>query len=411
MIRAFSQQHLIEDSTDWQKIIEENCKGIDLEALRNLPFSEREVLMAKYQSFFSQKYQNFFEFVNDFSKGEPEASARITCSRSALHWSDRSVDSHRNPFSLQLRVNVDVPIQHLLQLLQNRWKNKHQKVQNSVRLFALLLVGYSCLLIKAFVGMFTMLVLNFRDLGEAAPKTNCVLATIPLELLEGINTQNDQFLGLNKIVSVLENFKGESEAIKTNLMINMMNIRESKVDLSAQDTFTKIQTFASHNKGALLVELTSDKKALDPRGKSIKPIVITNFTDSVTSELKTEMEGYVQVLGLLVTSAKKGVEFGTSECVGNCRRRNRSSALELRNWNQRHYRSKGSLLETFRLVCDLFDDCDLLLLRGVILLHRNWCLRAIYFGGVNYRLFLPNQRQVPLFFLRHKFMCVSPERF
>lgn len=52
---------------------------------------------------------------------------------------------------------------------------------------------------------------------------------------------------------------------------------------------------------------------MDPKGKNIKPVAITNFTDYVTSELKTEMDGYVTSLGLLVKSAQKGIEFGKSE--------------------------------------------------------------------------------------------------
>lgn len=97
--------------------------------------------------------------------------------------------------------------------------------------------------------MFTMLVLSFRNLGESGPKTNCVLGSVPKELLDGINTANDQFMGLDNIVNVLENFKEESEAIPKNLMINLMNIKESFVDQKASDTLTKISTFASHYKG------------------------------------------------------------------------------------------------------------------------------------------------------------------
>lgn len=53
---------------DWKQIIERNCEGIDLEALRNLPYSERKILMEKYNSYFSNSYKSFFEFINDFSK-------------------------------------------------------------------------------------------------------------------------------------------------------------------------------------------------------------------------------------------------------------------------------------------------------------------------------------------------------
>lgn len=44
-------------------------------------------------------------------------------------------------------------------------------------------------------------------------------------------------------------------------------------------------------------------------------MAITNFTDTVTSDLKSEMDGYVGSLDLLIKSAQKGIEFGSSRPI------------------------------------------------------------------------------------------------
>jgi hypothetical protein len=97
--------------------------------------------------------------------------------------------------------------------------------------------------------MFGMLVFTAQKLNKSISKTNCILSTIPLELLEGVNAQNDQFLGLNQIVDVLTSFQEESATLETHLGINFLNIYEEKAFEKAQKILTKIQTFASQHKG------------------------------------------------------------------------------------------------------------------------------------------------------------------
>ena len=60
--------------------------------------------------------------------------------------------------------------------------------------------------------------------------------------------------------------------------------------------------------------LIIDKKAIDPTGKNIKPVAITNMTDYVSPDLKSEMEGYIESLNLLSASAQKGIDFSTGIC-------------------------------------------------------------------------------------------------
>ena len=99
--------------------------------------------------------------------------------------------------------------------------------------------------------MFVMLVFTSRKLTDSISKTNCILSTIPLELLEGVNEKKDQFLGLNQIVDVLTFFNEESSILESNLGINFLNIYEAKSEEKAKKTLTKIQTFASQNKGKI----------------------------------------------------------------------------------------------------------------------------------------------------------------
>jgi hypothetical protein len=100
--------------------------------------------------------------------------------------------------------------------------------------------------------MFGMLVYVSYNLQKSINKTNCVLSTIPLELLEGVNKENDQFLGLNYIVDFLNHFKDESTTLQSHLAINFLNMYEEKANETAEKTYTKIQTFASQNKGDFL---------------------------------------------------------------------------------------------------------------------------------------------------------------
>ena len=99
--------------------------------------------------------------------------------------------------------------------------------------------------------MFIMLVFTSRELNNSINQTNCILSTIPLELLNGINSDHDQFLGLNNIVDVLNFFKEESNTLESNLGINFLNVYEAKANDKAQKTFTKIQSFASKYKGRI----------------------------------------------------------------------------------------------------------------------------------------------------------------
>lgn len=86
------------------------------------------------------------------------------------------------------------------------------------------------------------------SLDKAVAKTNCTLATIPKELIDGINAPQDQFLGLANLHKVLSNFKDESESFKSELEINFLNISESGVDNSIKKTISTTQSFVSQNK-------------------------------------------------------------------------------------------------------------------------------------------------------------------
>ena len=96
--------------------------------------------------------------------------------------------------------------------------------------------------------MFTMLVLESTALNNSVDKTNCTLATIPKELIDGINAPSDQFLGLANLHSVLSNFKTESESLKSELEVNFLNISESGVDGFIQTAISTTQNFVSQNK-------------------------------------------------------------------------------------------------------------------------------------------------------------------
>lgn len=96
-----------------------------------------------------------------------------------------------------------------------------------------------------------MLVFESNALTKEIDQTNCTLATIPHELISGINAPGDQFLGLSRLYSVLAHFKEESEHMKTKLAINFMNIEQSSVDDQVVQTVRAVTNFASQNKSAL----------------------------------------------------------------------------------------------------------------------------------------------------------------
>ena len=94
-----------------------------------------------------------------------------------------------------------------------------------------------------------MLVFESRAINNSVAKTNCTLATIPKELISGVNSKNAQFLGLKNLYDVLYNFNEESGAISKTLVINFMNISDSRLDDLTDKTVKSIQSFASYNKG------------------------------------------------------------------------------------------------------------------------------------------------------------------
>jgi hypothetical protein len=94
-----------------------------------------------------------------------------------------------------------------------------------------------------------MLVFESRAINNSVNKTNCTLATIPKELISGVNSPNDQFLGLSNLYKVLYNFNEESSSISSNLFINFMNISDSRLDNSVDKTTKSLLSFASQNKG------------------------------------------------------------------------------------------------------------------------------------------------------------------
>lgn len=97
-----------------------------------------------------------------------------------------------------------------------------------------------------------MLVFESTALVKSIDKTNCTLAMIPKELITGVNSENDQFLGLANLHSVLINFKNESEFLGSQLQVNFMNISESGVDNDINDTIQSTQSFASQNKSIII---------------------------------------------------------------------------------------------------------------------------------------------------------------
>lgn len=88
-----------------------------------------------------------------------------------------------------------------------------------------------------------------RSMNKNLNQVNCTFATIPKEFLEGVNEEKFEYLGLNKMVTVLENFLSESDHIKNSLSTNFKNIIDSKVDQDGVDLINTTQTFASFNKG------------------------------------------------------------------------------------------------------------------------------------------------------------------
>jgi hypothetical protein len=99
--------------------------------------------------------------------------------------------------------------------------------------------------------MFGFLMYQSYLLVGVVKKTNCVLATLPQEMMNGINREKDQFMGLNNIVDLLNFFKEESPAITSQLGVNFSNISEAHLEALASRSFSKVRTFASQYKGNL----------------------------------------------------------------------------------------------------------------------------------------------------------------
>lgn len=234
-----------------------------------------------------------------------------------------------------------------------------------------------------------MLVFESNAINSEINKTNCTLATIPKEMISGVNSTKDQFLGLSNLHSVLSNFQEESEHMKTNLAINFTNIDQSMIDEKTLKTNRTINTFASQNKSSH--SITSDKKAIDPSGSNQKPIVIQNFTDYVTNDIQSEMSLFSTAMSKLVTSAKKGDSF-TKSSPSDPRRRNRASSAELLQRTRHFSECHSELHYQFHEPHFLLVPGHFLFLPVVAGVHRNWEFRLVHCGRVGDRLFLSSQR-------------------
>lgn len=218
-----------------------------------MTMAERETLMNKYQSVLSDNYIPLFKYVNDVSAGTrfPRVNLKV--------------------FDLYFGVLIPANVVGGLLLISfiSLWffmfnicfdccKIKGDMNTTKCRVCSGLLLFFTIgnlvfLVTSGFVAMFGLLVYQSYSLVGVVKKTNCVLATLPQELMNGINRDNDQFIGMNNIVELLNSFKDESHAITSQLSVNFSNISEAHLEALASRSFSKVRTFASQYKGEFTV--------------------------------------------------------------------------------------------------------------------------------------------------------------
>ena len=86
-------------------------------------------------------------------------------------------------------------------------------------------------------------------MSNSVNQTICTFSHMPKAILEGVSVKGQQFMGLESLISTLENFKNESPIIENQLPINFDNISDSKIDIQSELALDAAKTFSNKNKG------------------------------------------------------------------------------------------------------------------------------------------------------------------
>ena len=165
--------------------------------------------------------------------------------------------------------------------------------------------GSSLLFAVTSTALFVALFVFIGKLNTSMDKTSCGVATVPHDLLQGVQTSTINFIGFNNLTTLLTNFKGELGKL-TALSSDFDAIINRKADASTTAAYNSLATFSQNY---------NSSTTTDGKGQKTKPITVSSLGDHATAAIAIEFAAYNDVAVRLTAAASTGKNLSSSSQV------------------------------------------------------------------------------------------------
>lgn len=173
------------------------------------------------------------------------------------------------------------------------------RAQSSSATKANIYIIITLIFIVTSIALFIALIVFLVKLNTNRGATSCSLASVPKELLDGVNTPEQKFLGFNNLISILTSFKNELGNIST-LANDFDQIANKGLTTSSKAALNSLSTFSNTFK---------ERTTTDGTGAQAKPLTVTTLTDKVNDAISTEFAIYDEVATKITNAAVAGKQF------------------------------------------------------------------------------------------------------
>lgn len=158
---------------------------------------------------------------------------------------------------------------------------------------------FTFVFIVTFAALFIALLVFLGKLNTRKSETGCVLASIPKDLLDGVNTSGLSFIGFKQLSNILTRFKNDLTNLSS-VSADFDNIISQNLASASQTALASLPPFYNKYK---------DSKTSDGAGSSGKPLTIQSLTTGINDAIYAEFKIFDDVSTKITQAAQTGKQY------------------------------------------------------------------------------------------------------